>query len=94
MPDGAHMPPPDGGRLTDDHLAEIARTVKTMTDPLWARAALAWLQVVAPRRVPHVSPDPAGVAFHLALFAKEPHYWVRLCVLFDERHLSDRWGPA
>lgn len=89
MPDGS---PPSIREAQAEmrHRREMAVAIDTMGVALWARAAVAWLQVVAPRKVPDASADSEGVAAHLALFARDPKYWERLCVLFDRRGLSDR----
>lgn len=90
MPDGSR--PPAAG-LSAQHRTQIALARQTMDDELWARAAVAWLQVVAPDTVPGAAADHEGVSAHLMLFAREANYWARLCVLFGRRRLSDTWGP-
>lgn len=92
MPDGSAMPARPGS-LPAQHVHEIDRVREIMLDdPVWARAAVAWLQVAAPGKVPGATDDPAGFRAHLWLFAREPRYWDRLCVLFERRGLADRWG--
>lgn len=96
MPDGAR---PGSGLLpTAAEMArrsaarhvEIGRAEATMGCGQWARAAVAWVQHVAPQSMPVMPADPEGVQGHLILFARHEDYWRRFLLLCHRRGLSDR----
>jgi hypothetical protein len=90
MPDGSR-PPSSPPALSLDHRGHIERTRETMIDAHHARAAVAWLQHIAPDKVPGAGPDAAGLVAHFILFGRQPVYWTRLCLLFNRRGLSGRF---
>lgn len=82
MPDGSSH----GGGIPHP----LARTAaRVMDDHLQARAAVAWIRLVAPGQAAGVAADDRGVDLHLQLFARDPRYWQALCRLFRELGLSD-----